>query len=339
MVPIDKLTPLTTIKIPANLNALNAIKFNARLYGLLGADGYCFDFTDLKFAKPFAMLFLAQAIREFLKKHNSNDTCKALIGSEGRAMNACSYMAHMGFFRDAGINYGKDTGEAPGGTNYIPMTEIIFQELFDTNKYQQEQVVLETKSKELASILVQTDIGDAYEVLSYCIRETLRNAFEHSKSDRVRICAQYWPSCNKAQIAILDSGIGVLTSLKENFQFDDLVYDIDALERAVMPAVTSKPLSSNNYDHWGNSGFGLYMLKRICKDSGSFLMSSNQAAINIERSQSAWRHAGLNGTSLKVEIDLNKLISFGTLEESLERYRNDSDVETEPSRSSMGLVF
>ena len=93
-----------------------------------------------------------------------------------------------------------------------------------------------------------------------------------------------------------------------------------------------------NHNGWGNSGFGLYMLKNIYKDSGSLLISTNKVALEIDNKQTTWGHAGLRGASLKVEIDLKKLKELGTLEENLKRYRDKSNVATKPSSSSMTFI-
>ena len=244
----------------------------------------------------------------------------------------------MGFFKDTGVNYGNQTGKAAGGPNYISITEIVFQELYQEEKYTSDHERLERKAKELAQVLVQSNHGDNYEILGYCIRESLRNAMEHSGSDRVRICGQYWPKKNTAQIAILDTGIGFLESLRENSLYETLDNNLVALETAMKPAVSGKVLSNNgNQNVWDNSGFGLYMLKRICKDSGSLLISTNTATLKIENQQTTWHHQGLKGASLKVEINLQKLKELGTLAENLKRYRDESHVNTEPSWASMSF--
>jgi hypothetical protein len=106
-----------------------------------------------------------------------------------------------------------------------------------------------------------------------------------------------------------------------------------------LPATSGKKIMKHyNHNGWGNSGFGLYMLKNICKDSGSLLISTNKVALEIDNKQTTWRHAELRGASLKVEIDLKKLKELGTLEENLKRYRDKSNVATKPSSSSMTFI-
>lgn len=326
------------IKIPERLNHLIAIKFNSELSKYDGIGKYHFDFSLVKFAEPFAMLFLAQSIKNFRETHKSRATFTRTTESNMSDKPACSYMAHVGFFKHININYGNETGKTPGGSTYIPITEIIFSDLEKYNKFECPQELIDKEVRRLATVLLQSENRDEYEILSYCIRESLRNAMEHSEDDRVCICAQYWPHYNKAQNAILDKGIGVLESLTSNSIHGSLSDDLQALEKAIQPAVSSNPLTSQRSNNvWGNSGFGLYMLKKICKDSGSLLISSNKAALLIDKKQSTWGHTGMNGTSLMIEINLERLSELGTLEENLRRYRDESNMNTEPSSSSMNF--
>jgi hypothetical protein len=57
----------------------------------------------------------------------------------------------------------------------------------------------------------------------------------------------------------------------------------------------------------------------------------------IDKKQSTWGHTGMNGTSLMIEINLERLSELGTLEENLRRYRDESNMNTEPSSSSMNF--
>jgi hypothetical protein len=327
----------TTITIPSHLNSGNVLEFNQKLQSYCEFENYCFDFSGLKFAKPYAMLYLSEAIREFVKKNESEKKCGVLI--DGKILNsACSYLAHMGFFTDTGIEYGNQAGQAPGGSNYIPITKIIFNDLHEEDKFSCEHELIDKKAKELAQVLVQSDSNDAYEVLGYCIRETLRNAMEHSGSSEVRICGQYWHKNKRAEIAILDNGKGVLQSLKENSLHSFLEDDASALEYAMQPAISGKLIPTRPNSDWSNSGFGLYMLRRICKDTGFLRITTNSASLKINKTHNYLGNFGLKGMSLQVGINLNELQKFGNLEERLERYRNESNVTTEPSSSSMSFM-
>ena len=43
---------IITIKIPSQLNSLNALQFNKTLQGCNTKGDYCFDFSSVEFAKP-----------------------------------------------------------------------------------------------------------------------------------------------------------------------------------------------------------------------------------------------------------------------------------------------
>ena len=75
--------------------------------------------------------------------------------------------------------------------------------------------LIERKSDELAAVLAQGN-RELQKMFRYLIREAIRNVPEHAGTNEVWICGQYWHNRDKAEIAILDEGIGVYESLKQN---------------------------------------------------------------------------------------------------------------------------
>ena len=304
----------------------------------------CFDFKDLKFSTPYGMLFLAQSIREVRRKHpstekdfegNSSIIIEKILKRPGEMPNACSYLAFVGFFDDAGFDYGNKVAETmPESTKYIPITKISFQKFYES--YEDEYKLLEQEAEKLATLLVPDEQATEHrKVLRYVIFEALRNAMEHSESGCVRICGQQWDG-GRVEIAILDDGIGVLESLKENTLYSELNSERDALKKAVEAGVSRSHISKRSNRPMDNSGYGLYMLKRIGKDFGSFLLVSNGATLEMSKGKDDVEgYSEITGTSLKIEIDLNELLKLGGLHENLKRYRDESESPVKPSASSM----
>lgn len=325
----------STIKIASELSDVEAMRVNDILRSLDSGEGLCFDFTNLKFATPYGMLFLAQSIREFRRKHPNAEKDFEVIENNRTQWEPCRYMRHVGFFRDAGFDFGKEVGEAWGSARYIPITEISFQELHDP--YKESHELLEQEAEKLAKLLAPDEQTIEYRrVLQYVIFEALRNAMEHSDADCVRICGQRWHN-GRAEIAILDAGIGVLESLTDNTLHNELNSERDALRKAVEEGVSRSLISKKNTrTDWDNSGYGLYMLKKICKKSGSLLLVSNGATLKISKDKDDVEgYSEITGTSLKIEIDLNELLKLGSLHENLKRYRDESKSPVKPSASSM----
>src|SRR5690606_39484379 len=76
--------------------------------------------------------------------------------------------------------------------------------------------VLENYGENLINILTQNKDKNVTDVLRYSIREILRNIVEHSESDKFSFCAQYLPSKQRVNFAVLDRGIGLSKSLSNN---------------------------------------------------------------------------------------------------------------------------
>ena len=352
-----------TIKIASELSDVEAMRVNDILCGLDSGEGLCFDFTGIKFARPYGMLCLAQSIREFRDRHSSEITFKwtkrfdksednssslmeKILNSHphpGDLQTACCHMGLVGFFEDAGFTHGSKVDETILEiTKYIPITKIPFQKFYES--YEDAHALLEQKAKAFAKILVSEEqvtklseekIIEYRKILQYVIFEALRNAMEHSDADCVRICGQRWDN-GCVEIAVLDDGIGVLESLKENTLYSALDSERDALMKAVNPGVSRNHISKRSNRAMDNSGYGLYMLRRFAEDFGSFLLGSNGATLEIIKGGDGFEnYSKITGTSLRIIIDMTELLRFRTLHESLKRYRNQSESPVKPSASSM----
>lgn len=151
-----------------------------------------------------------------------------------------------------------------------------FQELGDTIKQ---------KSSELAKIICRNNI-EMQALMTYLIREILRNIPEHADSDKAWICGQYWAD-GSAEIAIVDEGIGIKNSLQKNAIHRQYVLDdLSALQCAVKAGISQAfhPGRGNRSDDvWSNSGYGLFMASEICKElGGSFCIASGTDYLYID---------------------------------------------------------
>lgn len=158
------------------------------------------------------MLFLSFAVNKFIADH-PEAKCKP-VNFEERW-----YASHMGYFQTCGFDVGKLPGQAHGSDTYLPITLFLsVSELrAQAGKAGREVgAVIEEYSEKLSAILAQQETGPLVEMLSYSFRELLRNIVEHSKSDTLAFCAQFRTKVKQAEIAILDLGIGIRSSLSNN---------------------------------------------------------------------------------------------------------------------------
>lgn len=139
-----------------------------------------FDFSKAKKFDPLPMLMTGSMIRRYRKKHSSSHFHIANFKK------GTSYAGTMGYFKyiSEDINFGKSPGEAEGSLNYIPITHISLSELQDDAlKNGGSLAIGELIEKESAHLSSVIDRGnpELHKLLTYLIREILRNTPEHAK--------------------------------------------------------------------------------------------------------------------------------------------------------------
>lgn len=312
--------PSTTIRVPESLTAFTVFPFCRSLQQLRSTDELIFDFSKTKTVEPFGMLVVASEIERCVAAHpEAKFTCKNYENMP--------YAAHMGFFKSFGLDFGRKPGEAFGSRNYIPLT------YFDSTVLRQAAArhgldvgdEVEAQSKRLAETLAGADEGEVFETLAYSIREIMRNVVEHAQVERFGVCAQYWPTKGRAEVAIVDRGIGLRESIKANPHIDAST-DKSAINYALMPAVSGKAFKGarrlEKRGPWTNSGFGLYLTSRICRNGGNFFISSGTTGMLLTSGKDSKRYydTSLDGTAVRLTIRTENLDS---LKNALAKYRAD----------------
>ena len=288
---------------PLNKGPLDVVRVCKDLLDAPECEELVLDLERISWTPPFAMLMLARTIKRLANERRETTVVKV---SNHQTL---QYAAHMGMFRDCGLRGAEfPFGPPRGSKNYVPIS------LFRTTtvKLQAAEAglepgdVIERKSTALAEVLTQERDGDAHETLSYCVRELVRNAYEHSGSFGFRICGQYWPTIGRTEIVIADEGEGILTALSENPKLE-LPNDRAAIQAALLPGVSGtawKFKKSQSQNPWRNSGYGLYMTHRICSEFGALTVASGDHAISI--SSGSKKSASLNVDQLKNASEMLK---------------------------------
>ncbi|MFZ6694067.1 hypothetical protein [Undibacterium sp. SXout20W] len=223
------------------------------------------------------------------------------------------YAANMAFFRAFGLKHGREPNCIDGNERFVPYTILRRQTIIDEARkdWEVEQEIIERRAGHLAKILAQEEAGNLVDALTFSIREIMRNVLEHSQAKAIEYCAQFWPTYNKVEIVIVDGGIGLKESLKLN-PFIQVESDSDAIQQALMPAISSKNYEGiriDRNDPWHNSGFGLYMSSRICRLGGSFLICSGDHGISLNADGKTHIELGhrFKGTAVRMVLNTNKL--------------------------------
>jgi anti-sigma regulatory factor (Ser/Thr protein kinase) len=284
--------------VPKDHTLEHILQFGHELAACTGTPSeFVFDFQGKGLDTPFGMLFLSFAIRKFIDAHPS--VRHKPVNYEGRA-----YASHMGYFQTCGFEIGKLPGQAHGSDRYLPITIMPVSDLQKQARDQVREVgdVIEEYSQKLACILLQQQEGQLAEMFSYTFRELLRNIVEHSKSETIAFCAQFRKKMKQTEIAILDTGIGVRTSLSNN-PYLTISGDHDALNLALMPGISGKMFKGvkrNPYDGWQNSGYGLFAVSRLCGHGGKFTICSGDTALSLKPDKKEYHPSSFQGTALRI---------------------------------------
>jgi hypothetical protein len=278
------------------------LEFGGELSRLQVAENYEFDFQNVSFVTPGWLLVVGEALRAFRD---------ARAKSKRRVINYkhLGYAAHVGFFKYFGMSYGLAPSEAGGSTTYVPITETnvadIKEEAF-TGFLHPGQIV-EDNARRLARLLTRQEDGAVVDTLTYSIREIVRNVVEHSDSPSYTFAAQYWPVQNSAELAVADSGCGILSSLKENPKLQ-VENDLDALKLAMLPGISSKAWRrSRPQDAWANSGYGLFMTQKLCSLDGQFTLLSGRSGLRTDQGRLQELQSDVRGTIVVLKINAGEI--------------------------------
>lgn len=291
------------IPVPPSRGLKSTLQWVDELYRLPESDHYTFDFGQMNWIEPFPLLFLSANLRKFRRSKQ-----KARFTATNYQTN--SYAAHMGFFEAFNLHFGNRPGEAQGSDAYLPITSKSIEELnkkaWRMNLHVGE--VLEGDTEKLAQLLSQEKKSHLVETLAYTLREIMRNAVEHSESAEFEYCGQYWPTQDKVEVAILDCGIGVQKSLSAN---PDLKISSEdhALRLALLPGVSGKTnRGSDEYDHWANSGYGLYLTSKLCAVGGSFFIcSGKRGLLRTGDGKEKYYDCSFQGTALRMVLHTSSI--------------------------------
>ncbi len=305
--------------MPDQLDLASSLRFARALQSQPEAEEHIFDFRQLRWLEPFPMLYLSNQLKRFARQRRGS---RMLVGNHEHL----SYAGHMGFFQAFGLDFGKQPGQARGNERYLPMTILAVADLEQeaTSSHCQIGEIVESRSQGLARLLTQQDGGDLVDTLAYSFREMIRNVVEHSKSENVEYCAQYWPTKQRVEIAVLDTGIGLRASLCENpfLEPDD---DREALNLSLVPGVSGKMYrgkKSNPYDEWQNSGYGLYVTSRLCGNGGAFFICSGDTGLLLGHSRRQYLKSDFKGTALSLVLRTDRI---GALTQSCKRILQEGD--------------
>ena len=336
------------IEVP-RLSTSNALDFSRTLHRGEKDDKYFFDVSKINNYEPLPMLLTAASIRQFCVNRELSPADMQLRFVEN---DDYRYACHMGFFQAAGFTQGKAPGEAPGSSSYIPLTKLNIREMHQAviknGEYIEQGDLIERKSDELAIVLAQGN-RELQKLFRYLIREAIRNVPEHAGTNEAWICGQYWHNRDKAEIAILDEGIGVYESLKQNrIHREYITTNEEALCWAIKPGISvafNPARGQRSQDAWANSGYGLFMISEICKATNGWLtFVSGDDCLRVYPNGTGLYGAHFKGTALGIRIKPSCVSEYQALIDTVRKSGEDTAkaIKTsfkEASTPSKGLMY
>ena len=268
--------------------------------------------ADMEWVQPFGMLLASIALKQLRRKHPTTPFRLQCNHSK----NSISYAAHMGFFKSISeaLPIGNVPGEVSGNENYLPIKKLDLFQLHSAEiaagEFNSLGNFIEKESGKLSRIICRNN-AEMQALMTFLIREILRNIPEHAEESTAWICGQYWAS-KTAEIAIVDEGIGIKKSLQHNHIHRAYATDDEsALLYAIKAGISQRfdPRRGNHSnDEWANSGYGLYMVSEICKElSGDFFIASGDKCVHIDEKGLRIIDTHFDGTAVKMAFSTSKL--------------------------------
>lgn len=297
-----------------NMTLEKTLKFANTLETMVPEERMVFDFSKMRKFDPLPMLMMGAMMRSYRKKFPEIPFSITGTDTVGK-----SYAGTMGFFKyvSTSLGIGKMPGEAQGSSNYIPITPIVVDELqkaeYEQGNYMVIGDLIEKEAGRLARI-VDRGNKELHILLTFLIREILRNTPEHANTNTMWVCGQHWPSYELAEIAIVDEGIGIYKSITKNAAHKEYIKDnATALQWALKAGISEafRPSSKQrSKDDWANSGFGLYMVSEICRHlNGSFCIISYGNYMLIDNHGIKAGETFFKGTAIRIRVPSKKIAS------------------------------
>ena len=151
-----------------------------------------------------------------------------------------------------------------------------------------------------------------YDLLTFTLREILRNIVEHSQSKLLHLCAQNLPTKEYAEVAILDTGVGSRKSLEPNPHLD-VGSDRYAINVALLPGISGKTWAgrrTDGGDPWAHSGYGLHMTSGLCRSAGTFFMCSGESGVLLKGDSKYDFDTLFDGTAIRMRFTRGAIPDF-----------------------------
>jgi hypothetical protein len=328
----------TTIVLPDPLSFQQLRKWSEDLWRPSNELEIRIDFQNVRFLTAFAMMLIVQYLEDYKKKFPAS----IIIIQNHEHLGIARRMGFWASINDIviGGQRKEETDPFPQADEiFLPITKIItsdFKKPFGRDLIAINEAV-DREAESLAKTLTHFGSGYIFDSIQYAMREIIRNVFEHSGASCLRYCATFYVKTKRVEMIIADNGMGIYYSLIGNKTFKS-IQERDALHFACLPGISGneKAMKERNTGNpWSNSGYGLFMTSRMCRDHGDFtIISSNHALVLKPDGKTDFRIKNTTGTLIRLHLDLNR---SGSFRRDLELYSQEGLKQSETIRGAKVL--
>ncbi len=273
-----------------------------------GEDEIALDFAAVNFWTPGALVTLLAKTHRWLNQN------KKVVFHNCKTCPAFRYLQRINFFQHCGIKLTEEFRRHDAGSRFVELRRIGGE----------GSATVEELSTDIAYCLFpDADVDDPeqsglFDLMQYAVSELANNVKQHAKAPGFTM-AQYTARTDLIRVAIADYGIGVLRSFTENGSplLTPEMTDVDAIDLALRPKVSSKLHLKTPWGESVNAGVGLTLLKELSEmTGGQFFMASGSGVVSQKTGAGAVQRTLTNdfqGTICALSFTRAKIHGFAEL--------------------------
>lgn len=266
------------------------------------SDQLVIDMTRSQFVAPWALVLFSTYALWLGEEHGVDVRVQF-----DPTTKAGSYAVQAGLYELLGV-------PRPAGSRLTP------EEITAPLTQVQREADIPNVAKNLVQVLGIRD-DDLAGALTYTLIELLRNVVQHSRSPVGGVAmAQYYPTAGVVEVAVADTGVGILSTLKP--RYGDLRDDLSAVKFSLLPHVSGTFGREMYGSMLNNAGLGLFFVKEIAtRASGGLFLASGDSMIDLwgNADGSAGKQylhspcGGWSGTFAVLQLRRSRIADFQTL--------------------------
>lgn len=280
-----------------------AMGYVAKIQDFLNAEKLVFVFSPLEYVKMISVCLFARELRQAVKYRKQLGLPTYSRGHDDSKSVPLSYLSFIGFFDFIGLDgigmKVRHEAEVTCRNPYLAITRYDYRRFKVWAEYDSFRSEYDFISEEASkiSLLLTKNACSQNQIVSYALREIMRNAYEHSGSVDFYVMGQTW-SNGSAELVIMDDGCGILKSLAK--KYPTLATEKAAIIEAMKPGVSGSDFGHNRYN---NSGFGLYVLSEFSSQHGHMCIASGKTLLTRDKSGVNTSSVWDDGTLVGIHLD------------------------------------